>query len=44
MISFAARALRAISMSSVLITFAFPSTIDLVDGRTLALLFVVVNI
>ena len=39
MTSFAARVAHASSMSSKLITFAFPSTTDLVDRRTLALLF-----
>jgi hypothetical protein len=44
MTSFAARAARATSMSSKLITFAFPSTSDLVDRRTLASLFILVSI
>jgi hypothetical protein len=44
MISFAPRATRATSMSLKLITFAVPTTIDLADRRSLALLFILVNI
>jgi len=42
--SFAARAVRATSISSKLITFAFPSTTDLVDRRALASLFILTNV
>ncbi len=44
MTSFAARAARATSRSSKLITFAFPSTTDLVDRRTLASSFILTNV